>query len=383
MGSRKAVSIALLMAATALAVPQVANARAKTSGASAREAALVARLEKLETEVAQLRGDLGVAHSQQAEAVASAQAATASAAAAGHVAETAVASNGVTAKKLAALETRPQAEGFRDGNTTIKLGGYLKLEAANSHFSNGPVATNTLGRDFYLPATIPTTVGGRGATSQDFTAKQTRLWLNLDSQVAGHLVKGYLETDFQTTASASANVTAGGSQRTTNGYTLALRRAYVQVDRFTFGQDWTTFQYAAALPESTDYVGVTEGTVFVRQPQIRYAQPVGKGAVLQVALENPESALGATNSATPAALAENGTDHMPDLTAKLVLTGKRGEVSLAGIVRQVRGEVTAANALTNGGNGVTATGMGVSVHGHLWQGYWPLCRAEFRAGCDL
>ena len=74
MGSRKAVAISLLMAASALAAPQVASAKT-VSAASAREAALVERLERLEVEVAQLRGDLGVARSGQAEAAASAQAA--------------------------------------------------------------------------------------------------------------------------------------------------------------------------------------------------------------------------------------------------------------------------------------------------------------------
>jgi len=141
-----------------------------------------------------------------------------------------------------------------------------------------------------------------------------------------------------------------------------LRRAYMQVDRLTFGQDWTTFQYVAALPESTDFVGATEGTIFVRQPQIRYSMPLAKFATLHVALENPESALTTAGSAT---LAENGTDHMPDITAKLVLAGKHGEVSLAGLVRQVRGEST-GSALTNNGTGITATGIGGSFAGKLW-----------------
>jgi hypothetical protein len=150
------------------------------------------------------------------------------------------------------------ADGFRSGATTIKIGGFIKLTATNSRFSEGEVATNSLGRDFYLPQSIP--VGsGPAARVQDFSAKQSRLWLNLSTDVAGHAVKGYVETDFQTSPGTQ------GSQRTTNGYNLALRRAYIQVDKFTFGQDWSTFQYVGALPESTDFVGATEGTVFVRR----------------------------------------------------------------------------------------------------------------------
>lgn len=359
-------SLAILLAASALAAPQVAAA------ATAREKALEARLEKLEAQMQQLQGQLATAQGEQAAAaaaVAEARAATVQAQAAAAQAQAASTQAGETQTKLAALEAKPQADGFRSGNTSIKLGGYLKLIAAYSHFSNGSVPSNTLGRDFYLPQTVPTTPGGRGFTSEDFTAKQTRLWLNFDSQIAGHVVKGYLETDFQTTPSAATSVTGGGSQRTTNGYTLALRRATLTVDRFTFGQDWTTFQYTGALPESTDYVGGAEGTVFVREPLIRYSAPLSKQVTLHLGIENPESALVTTSAP---AMMESGTDHLPDFTARLAYAGKRGELSVAGLVRQVRGERIGAalvnNTATSGavGSGVTATGIGGSVGGKLF-----------------
>jgi hypothetical protein len=242
---------------------------------------------------------------------------------------------------------------MRDGASTIKIGGYIKLIAAFTRFGNGAVATNTLGRDFYLPQAIP--VGGIATQDQDFTAKQTRLWLNLQTDVAGHTLKGYLETDFQTTANAAANVVGGGSQRTTNGYTLALRRAFVQLDRWTVGQDWTTFQNPAVLPETTDYVGGVEGTVFVRQPQIRYSAPLGQGTTLHLAAENPESATATLGSP---ALTENGADHMPDFTARLAWSGKHAEIALAGLARQLRVE--------NAGVGSTRSGFGLSASGKLF-----------------
>ncbi|MBC2670209.1 hypothetical protein H7F53_13725, partial [Novosphingobium piscinae] len=270
---------------------------------------------------------------------------------------------------VATLAAHPVPEGFRNGATTIRLGGYLKLIAAFSRFDRGSVPSNTLGRDFYLPQVIPTTPGGQPFSSEDFTAKQTRLWLSFASAVAGHSVKGYLETDFQTTPSPSASVVGGGSQRTTNGYTLALRRGTLTVDRFTFGQDWTTFQYTGALPESTDYVGGAEGTVFVREPLIRYSAPLSRQVTLHLGVENPESALAMAGTA---AIMESGTDHWPDLTARLVYTGHRGELSLAGLVRQVRGESTGTALVNNTANtgavgrGVTATGLGASLGGKLF-----------------
>ncbi|MBC2664017.1 porin [Novosphingobium flavum] len=301
--------LVVLAGATALVAPHQARA------ATANEIALEARLERLEAEMAALQGELA---SARAEGTA----------------------------RLAALESKPPAEGLRDGNTTIRIGGYLKLLATQSAFSEGEVANNALGRDFYLPQQIPV---GTGPSSrvQDFTAKQTRLWLNFASDVAGHAVRGYLETDFQAAAGTQ------GTQRTTNAYNLALRRAFLQIDRWTFGEDWTTFQYTGALPESTDYIGATEGTVFVRQPLIRYSAPLSKAVTLHLALENPESG---TISAGTGTMVENGKDHMPDLAARLVWSEGRAELSLGLLARQVRTESAAGISATAGGYGASLGG---------------------------
>jgi hypothetical protein len=257
--------------------------------------------------------------------------------------------------EVAAVQAKPAsptpvADGFTagNGNTRIKLGGFIKTVATFSRWDDGDAAANSLGRDFYLPQTIP--VGGvRESTDHDYSAKQTRMWLNLETQVAGHTLKGYLETDFQTATGTQ------GSERTTNGYNLALRRAYVQFDKLTVGQDWSTFQYVGALPESTDFVGPTEGTVFVRQPLVRYSLPAGKGLTLHVSAENPESA---TANLGSAALIENDDDSIPDFAARLHYTGSFGELSLAGLVRQL--------SVDNGAVNDESTGYGASVGGKIF-----------------
>jgi hypothetical protein len=324
--------VCALLAGSCLVAPQTAAA------ASSREAQLEARLERLEAEMMQLRADLASARQDQAESAAQAQAAIAAV----------NARSDEAAAKVAAIESKPQGDGFRSGDTTIKLGGYIKMVASTSRFSDGEVATNSLGRDFYLPQTIPT---GNGPSQrvEDFTAKQSRFWLNLATDVAGHTVKGLVEVDFQTSPGTQ------GSQRTTNGYNLALRRAWMQVGRVTIGQDWSTFQYTGALPESTDFVGATEGTIFVRQPLIRYSAPLGKGLTLHASIEEPES--GTATLGSPA-LTENGDDRVPDAAARLAWSGKAGEASLAGLVRQVRVESAGVSAST--------TGWGVSAGGKLW-----------------
>ncbi|WP_229813959.1 DcaP family trimeric outer membrane transporter [Novosphingobium colocasiae] len=330
-----------LLAASALTAPQAAVAKAANS--------IEARLERLEAEMKGLRRDLDVSKIENEALKVRAERAETRALAA----EAEAQENG---KRLAVVEARPavppapkpQADGFKSGATTIKLGGYVKLLAGTTRFGNGELATNALGRDFYLPQQIPT---GTAPASRitEFTAKQSRFWLNFGTDVAGHAVKAYLETDFQTAPGTQ------GSQRTTNGYNLALRRAYLQVDRWTFGEDWSTFQFTGALPESTDYVGGAEGTVFVRQPLVRYSAPLGKGMTLHLGIENPESGTATSGSPT---LIENGDDHLPDFTARLVHSGKSGELSLAGVFRQIRTETGAVSA--------DASGYGASLGGKLF-----------------
>lgn len=322
-----------LLVASALTAPQIALAAPATS----REAQLEARLERMEAELAQLRAEMAAGRAAQDQTAAAAQAAAMQSEA--------------TATRVAAIEAKPAPapapapEGMRSGSSTIKIGGFLKLVASNSSFSDGEVAQNTFARDFYLPQGIPTGAAP-ASTVQDYNAKHSRFWLNFATDVAGHSLKGYVEADFQTGPGTQ------GSQRTTNGYNLALRRAYMQLDKWTFGQDWSTFQYTGALPESTDFVGGAEGTVFVRQPLIRYSTPVSKAATLHVAIENPEAGTATVGSPT---LVENGDDRIPDFTARLAYAGKMGELSLAGLVRQVRAETLGVSA-TTGGFGVSAGG---------------------------
>jgi hypothetical protein len=161
--------------------------------------------------------------------------------------------------------------------------------------------------------------------------------------------KGYVETDFQTAAGTQ------GSERTTNGYNLALRRAYVQLDKLTVGQDWSTFQYVAALPESTDFVGTTEGTVFVREALVRYSQPLGKKTVLHLSAENGETA--SANLGNPA-LVENDDDSIPDFAARVNHTATFGELSLAGLVRQL--------SVDNGAAQDDAMAWGASAAGKIF-----------------
>jgi len=300
---------------------------------SDRFKALEARLGALDAEVAQLRSALAAERSRNP----------------GVVAPTSLDRPvTVAAATPAAAVTAPLAPASRapaNAGPAVKISGFFKTVASFSHTSGGTIATNTIGRDFYVPGAIP--IGGRsGGTDFETHAKQSRIVVAASTPVGGHTLSGLVETDFQTGFGA-------GNQRIVNAYNPALRRAFIQFDGFLAGQEWTNFQYIAALPETTDYLGPSEGTVFVRQSQLRYTMKLTPALSLSVAAENP-----ATMSASVGgALVENDTDRLPDGTARLNWKLGKSELSLAGLARKLT--VSGAN------NDADATGWGVSLAGKL------------------
>jgi len=222
------------------------------------------------------------------------------------------------------------------GDTEITLGGYVKLDAIYSRFSDGAVGTGSA-RDFYVPHAIPTSDGsGDGQSYLDFHAKETRVWLKSSSKVEGFNVATHLEFDFISGIN-------GGNELVTNAYNPALRRAFIKVDNVLVGQEWTTFQNLAALPEALDFVTwPTDGTVFGRHPMIRYS-----AGGLDIALEDPETSVLGGN-------ALNDQNTVPDLVGRYTFTGEGAKYSVAAVARQLRVD----------GAG-TDVGLGLSVAGRI------------------
>lgn len=217
-------------------------------------------------------------------------------------------------------------------NTTVKIGGYVKLDMLFSDFDDN-VGTGSA-REFYVPGATPVSSGNSNRYF-DMHAKQTRVHLATDSKVGGKKLKSYIEIDFMTQAA--------GNEKVTNGYAPELRHAYISYDKWLFGQTWSTFMNVAALPESVDFIGNTDGTVFVRQAQVRYT----KGP-WQFSIENPETT-------TPGPTA-NDDNEWPDFVARYNLKNNDLSLVLAGLLRQLT---------VNDGNNVddSTTGWGISVTG--------------------
>lgn len=325
-----------LLAGTAVAGLSPGTAGAQT----AREAALEARLRLLEQAVQDLRGALETARTEQARAADTAQQSSRAVAAATQATV-------ATEQRLAALEKKPVQEGFRVGGSTVKLSGFVRVNAIATRYSDGEIATGGLGKEFYLPQQIP--VGG-GYSSRDMliSARQTRLAVTATTPLNGRDIKTHVEFDF---ALATAPV---GAQRATNPYVPTFRRGFVEYGRWLVGQEWSTFQNVAVLPESTDFVGPLEGTVFNRQGLIRYTAPLGGGSNFQLAIENPQ-----TETALPSApaLVDNDHERLPDVVARVNWRMRGGDFSLAGIVRELHVEA--------GGAGDSAMAWGVSGAGRV------------------
>ncbi len=244
----------------------------------------------------------------------------------------------------------PKPNEVKIGDTKITVGGYVKADALISRFSEGEVAQGS-GRDFYLPNSIPVSAGG--AKSRDFTdfhAKETRLFVKTDTMIDGHKLGTHVELDFIVNQSTTAN------EIVTNAYTPGFRRAFITYDNLLVGQEWTTFLNLGSLPETLDFVAFpSEGSVFVRQPQLRYT--LGN---LQLAVENPETSILPGGGG---AVAGSGDGVLPDFVARYNFKLGPAELSLAGLLRQLKAENPAVGAVAAVDD--KTTGGGVSLAGKI------------------
>ena len=227
-----------------------------------------------------------------------------------------------------------QAVTLNAGNTKVKIGGYIKLDALFSDFDD-QVSTGSA-REFYVPGSTPVS-SGNSNTYFDMHAKQTRIHLGTESMVGGKKLKSYFEIDFMTQTN--------GNEKSTNGWSPELRHAFFEYDKWLFGQTWSTFMNVGALPESVDFIGNTDGTVFVRQPQIRYTR-----GPWQFSIENPETTTPGADG--PVA---NDDNELPDFVGRYNLKHNDLSLSLIGMLRQLTVQTGAVDD--------TETGWGISVTG--------------------
>lgn len=203
--------------------------------------------------------------------------------------------------------------------TEFKFSGYVKLDAMASRYSDGTLGSGNIGRDFYIPSLTP--VGRNDEETQfDSHIRQSRFRFTTLTKLANdETITGVLEFDMQ--------VVPDGNERISNSHQPRIRHAFLKYGDWLLGQTWTTFQDVSTLPESLDFIGVTDGTIFARQAQVRYSN-----GPFQISLENPETTVTPFGGGTRI-VTDDGA--IPDLVLRYNHKREWGHFSVAALVRQL------------------------------------------------
>ena len=203
-------------------------------------------------------------------------------------------------------------------STEFAFGGYIKTDFINTWYMNGEVGSESPLRDFHLPSQIP--IGPRDENfGMDFHVKESRFNFDVTTRILGHEIHGFLELDFI--------LSSQGDEKVSNSFNPRLRHFYFEWDRLLIGQTWSTFQDVSVLPESMDFIGVPDGTTFMRQSMVRYTN-----GNWEWALENPETTI-TPNGGGTRIVSDDGS--MPDLVARYTFPLDGGHIKLAGLARQL------------------------------------------------
>lgn len=212
--------------------------------------------------------------------------------------------------------------------TTFVVTGFVKADAIWTNTSDGELADSSSGRDFYIPSTIP--IGApQNDEGTDLNAhvKQSRFNFGTDTILdGGDKLSTRFEIDF------FGSIT--GDQRISNTYAPVVRHAYVQWRNWLVGQTWSNFMDVATLPEAVDFIGPTDGTTFVRQPQVRYTT-----GGFSLSAENRETTILPYDVAGVVGARIVSDDGMyPDLTARYAWKADWGHIAIAGLLRELTHE---------------------------------------------
>jgi hypothetical protein len=198
----------------------------------------------------------------------------------------------------------------------VSFGGYIKVDA---RYVDGDVAY----RPFWL--------GAGTATALEESRSQFNLFANetrFNMKYTHGDVMGFIELDFWG---------GGGNEIISNSANPRIRHAFIKYKNVLAGQSWTTFMNTSAIAETADFAGPAMGLAFIRQGQIRYTN-----GNFQVALENPFTFGG-----------DGNLDDTPDIIAKYTFKGDWGNVSVAGLFRQLNTAGVPAVAAVEAAEAVT------------------------------
>jgi len=222
-------------------------------------------------------------------------------------------------------------------NTEFSFGGFIKMDAMLSTYSDGSSSNRT----YYQPATL--TSGTEPDVAQlDMTAQTSRFNFKTVTDVGdGKSVTSFIELDFMGGGTVANEVVS-------NSHSPRLRHAFVKYDNVLVGQTWSNFMNTGALPETADFIGPSESTVFIRQPQVRYTM-----GDLAIALENPHSTIDGT---------QYDAGMIPDITASYKIKSDKMDLVAAALIRQLTYDGAAED------DDQTTMGYGLNLSGKVMVG---------------
>ena len=246
----------------------------------------------------------------------------------------------ITALAVSSALSLPALAGTIE-DTKVSYGGYVKLDAIWSDFSDGSLGAQHIGRDFYVPGTTPVSAISSEDAVFDMHARQSRFNFGTATKLEdGSTIKTKIELDFI--------ASTGGNERVSNSYSPRIRQAFVTYKGWLFGQAWSNFQNVGALPETIDFIGPAESTVFVRQAMAKYTS-----GNFSFSVENPES----TVTTADAGRVVTDDASMPDFTARYTHKADWGNFVLTALARQLTYKIGEADE--------NETSFGVSASGRV------------------
>ena len=213
-------------------------------------------------------------------------------------------------------------------DTSVKFGGYVKLDAI---YSNRSAGANSQADLVLVPAQIP--VGSAAANEKGqvkLHARQTRLNVGTHTPTSWGDLNTFVEIDF---------FGSDGNEVISNSNNLRARHAFASLGGLTVGQTWSTFMDPASLPETLDFGGPV-GETFVRQGLVRWHQKF-EGGGWTVALENPDAFLTRRNTNGSYTNLTPDDDRVPDIVAKLDFNTAAGRFAVAALARNIRVDTAA------------------------------------------
>ena len=266
----------------------------------------------------------------------------------------------LTAILAAAGSSLSQAALAADSKTSYDFYGFIQLDAIYDFNRMDPDWNDSL-----RPSKICSGEPGCGSDGETIlSVRQTRFGVNTVSQTGLGELKGKLEFELYGVGSDEGKTTP------------RLRHAYFELGEFLAGQTWSNFMDIDVFPNSIEYWG-PPSMVFWRNIQLRWTPVRDEHSSFSVALEEPSAAAdqGKEYPIDPS-LSFTGKTEFPDMTARWRTSGDWGHAQVAGILRFVGYESSAAGGEPSGNE----TGYGINLSGSLKTGARGTVKAQLAYG---